>query len=250
MTGSAGLFDYSNLSARPSGPFVRAAALALPGVRQVQAQVPVYAADWMRANLAALDATGPLWVALGDSMTLGIGASAYDRGWVGQLSRRLTRDGERYRVVNLSFSGARVADVLDRQLPAMRQLGQAPDLVTILIGSNDTVRKAYREALPEAYARLLGRLPRGTVIGTLGSAYRVATEVSDLIREAARERGLIVADMRASAPSSWRGRLAADHFHPSDLGYSGIAEIFGRAIDGRAELGTPAYPVRDRGQAG
>jgi lysophospholipase L1-like esterase len=241
MTSSAGLFDYSNLSARPSGPFVRAAALALPGVRQVQAEVPVYAAAWMRANQAALAATGPLWVALGDSMTLGIGASAYDQGWVGQLGRRLTRDGERYRIVNLAFSGARVADVLDRQLPAMRQLGQPPDLVTVLIGSNDTVRKAYREALPSSYARLLARLPRGTVIATLGSAYRVAGQVSGLIRAASRDRGLIVADMAAGGPASWRGRLAADHFHPNDLGYSGIAQTFGRAIAGRAELGDPRY---------
>jgi hypothetical protein len=66
-------------------------------VRRVQAQVARYAADWQRANRAALAAAGPLWAALGDSMTLGIGASAYDQGWVGQLGRQLTRDGQHYR---------------------------------------------------------------------------------------------------------------------------------------------------------
>ena len=38
---------------------------------------------------AALAADGPLWVAVGDSMSQGIGASAPDRGWVGQLAEHL-----------------------------------------------------------------------------------------------------------------------------------------------------------------
>jgi lysophospholipase L1-like esterase len=234
MSDRSGGFGYSNLNPRPSGPFVKAASLFLPGVRRVQAQVPAYAAAWRSVNQASLSSSGPLWVALGDSMTLGIGASAYDQGWVGQLGRRLTRDGDRYRIVNLAFSGARVADVLDRQLPAMGELGQRPDLVTVLIGSNDTTRKSHREALPSSYALLLSRLPPGTVIGTLGSAYHVAAEITELIREAARERGLIVADMRQGGPSSWRGRLAEDHFHPNDLGYAGMASVFAAAIEGAA----------------
>lgn len=101
--------DYSNLSGRPTGPFVRAAALLLPGVRRVQAKVVPYAMAWQRANLAAIAARGPLWVALGDSMTQGIGASAYDQGWVGQLGRQLTQDGQPYRIVNLSDSGLPVS---------------------------------------------------------------------------------------------------------------------------------------------
>src|ERR1035441_9487088 len=62
-------FDYSNLSPRPAGAFYRAAAGVLPGVRKVQAQIVPYALAWQHANLAALRATGPLWVALGDSMS-------------------------------------------------------------------------------------------------------------------------------------------------------------------------------------
>jgi lysophospholipase L1-like esterase len=239
MTGPAGQFDCANLSSRPTGPFVRAAALVLPGVRRVQAQVGEYAAAWQRANRAALSAAGPLWVALGDSMTLGIGASAYDRGWVGQLGRQLTRDGQRYRIVNLAFSGARVADVLDWQLPAMERLGQRPDLVTVLAGSNDTMRRRYRAALPESYAALLARLPAGTVIATLGGAHQVTARVSELIRALAPDRGLTIADLRGGGPASWRGRLAEDHFHPNDLGYAAMARVFGDAIAGRRELGHP-----------
>jgi lysophospholipase L1-like esterase len=235
----AGPFDYSNVSPRRAGWFLRAAELVIPGVGRVQDQVPRYADAWQRASRAALGQSGPLWVALGDSMTLGIGASAFDHGWVGQLSRRLTRGGRPYRVVNLAFSGARVTDVLDRQLPALGRLGQRPDLVTVLIGSNDTVRRQYREALPAAYQALLAALPPAAVVGTLGGAARVTAEVSDMIRATAPGLGLIVADLRSGGPPSWRGRLADDHFHPNDLGYAGLAAAFGAAIAGQPALGAP-----------
>ena len=29
----------------------------------------------------------------------------------------------------------------------------------------------------------------------------------------------------------WRGKLAADHFHPNDRGYAGMAEVMRRAVE-------------------
>jgi hypothetical protein len=46
-------------------------------------EVEQYAAAWQAHNDAASAADGPLWVVLGDSAAQGVGASAYDRGWVG-----------------------------------------------------------------------------------------------------------------------------------------------------------------------
>jgi lysophospholipase L1-like esterase len=240
MTEPAALFGYTNISGRPEGQVLRAAGLVLPGVRRVLAQVGPYAQAWQRANSAALAEDGPLWVALGDSMTLGLGASAFDNGWVGQLGRVLTRDGRPFRVVNLAFSGARAADVLDRQLPALRGLPAPPDLVTVLIGANDMLRRRYRDTLPATMALLLAALPGGTVMATLPQPRPPAPAVNALIRRAAAERGLIVADMRRSGPATWRGRLASDHFHPNDLGYAGIAAGFAATIAGQPALGCPA----------
>lgn len=250
MTEPAPLFAYTNLSGRPEGQLLRAAGLVLPGVRRVLAETGPYAQAWQRHNGAALGEAGPLWLALGDSMTLGLGASAYDNGWVGQLSRVLTRDGKPYRVVNLAFSGARAADVLDRQLPALAALpgpndpatGRPgpPDLVTVLIGANDMLRRRYRDALPATMTALLAALPAGTVVAGLPQPRPPAPAVNALIRHAAAERGLVMADMRRSGPASWRGRLASDHFHPNDLGYSGIAAGFAATIVGQPALGAPA----------
>jgi lysophospholipase L1-like esterase len=217
-------FEFSNLSGRPPGRFVAIATRLNRGVREVQEQIVPYAAAWQRHNAAALEADGPLWVALGDSMTVGIGASAYDRGWVGQLAARM----HGRRVVNLGISGGRVRDVIDRQLPVLEQL--APDLVTVLVGSNDIMNPRYRTQLPAEHAELLERLPAGTVVGNQPGGFAAALEFNRQVDDAVRDRGLVLAELRDPRTRHWSGKLAADHFHPNDRGYAGIAEVFEEAL--------------------
>lgn len=218
-------FDYSNLSGRPQGRFLRLAGLFLPGVRAVQAQVVPYAQAWRRHNLAALETDGPLWVAMGDSMTQGIGASAYDRGYVGQLAERLP-----YRLVNLGVSGGLVSDVLERQLPALSAIGSSPALVTLLIGSNDMINKRARERLPHDLPRLLAQLPPGTVVGNQPAMHDAALAVNRMIDDAVAEHDLVLAEFRDPRMRHWNGKLAADNFHPNDRGYAGMADIFAEAL--------------------
>ncbi|MEO3938768.1 SGNH/GDSL hydrolase family protein [Dermatophilaceae bacterium Soc4.6] len=219
-------FTYSNDSGRPTGPFLRTMGRLFPGVRAVQEHIAPYAAAWERDNAEALTRTGPLWVALGDSMTQGIGASSHRGGYVGQLSTTLADRGWSHRLVNLSFNGARVQDVLDRQLPALREItdeqGDAA-LVTLIIGSNDLVAKAHREHLVERFTRLLEQLPRGTVVSNLPNPRREAVAVDDLLREADARGDIVLVDLRRDGAKSWRGRLAPDMFHPNDRGYADMA---------------------------
>ncbi|MGI8666691.1 MAG: SGNH/GDSL hydrolase family protein, partial [Jatrophihabitans sp.] len=224
------VWSYSNRSGRPPGPFVSLAGRLLPGVRQVQEQIVPYAMAWQRANQQAMAEVGPLWVVLGDSLSQGVGASAHDRGWVGQLAERLRAQNRISRVLNLSVSGARVADVLERQLPALSALPQPPELVTLLIGSNDLFRRRHRLELPASFELLLQQLPPGTVVANLPNPNETAAMLNRSLMRAVAQRGLVLADMRQPRTTSWRGKLAADHFHPSDLGYAGIAEVFADAI--------------------
>ena len=219
-------FDYSNLSGRPPGPVLSVAARLLPGVREVQAQVEPYARAWEEHNRVAVQADGPLWVVLGDSMAQGIGASAYDRGWPGQLAERLPG----HRLVNLSVSGGRLTDLLERQIPAMEALGEA-DLVTVVVGSNDLISRRLRDALPARLAEVLRRLPPGSVVGTQPGGRSGALEFNRLVDEAAAERGIVIAEFRDARMRSWRGKLSIDHFHPNDLGYAGMAEIVAEAVE-------------------
>lgn len=220
--------DYSNHSDRPTGRFLTALGRVSPGVRSVQQQVGPYADWWEHANREAVDGDAPLWVAIGDSMTLGIGASAPDRGMVGQLSERLTASGWRHGVVNLGVNGARVQDVLDRQVPVLARLadaGRTVGLVTVVVGSNDVVLARHRAGLVPRFRMLLSALPPRAVVANLPNPRREAREIDALIRQRAKSADLVLADMRDEGPRSWRGRLAGDLFHPNDRGYADMATV-------------------------
>jgi len=218
--------EYDNVSRRRAGWFVRLSARLSPGVRKVQAQIGPYAQAWEEDNAATLRTAGPLWVVLGDSMSQGIGASGYDRGWVHQLQVLLDQAGSAYRVLNLSVYGARVDDVLTRQLPAMRALDAEPALVTVLIGSNDMLSRRSRRDLLSNYGTLLRELPPGTVIASPFRHVGFGKQINALIAAEAADRGLRVLNSGDSNLASWRGKLAEDHFHPNDRGYAGLAHAF------------------------
>lgn len=219
-------FEYSNLSGRPPGPIVALASRALRGVREVQQQVVPYARAWERHNREALAASGPMLVVLGDSMAQGVGASAPDRGWAGQLADTLPG----HRLVNLSFYGGRVTDVVERQIPAMQSLGVEPDLVTVIIGSNDLMSRRLRPALPAALAEMLRLLPAGSVVGNQPGGRPDALAFNRLVEGAVASRGLVRAEFRDPRTRNWRGKLSQDHFHPNDLGYAGMAAIMAEAV--------------------
>ena len=205
-----------------------------PGLRAVHAQVARYAAAWDDANDVALTGAGPLWVVLGDSTAQGIGAPTYTEGYVGQLRRAMDEGAETpWRVLNLSKSGARAADVLDRQLPVLEALTEPPALVTCAIGANDIVRN--RTPLPvlvDRLRRIIARLPEGAIIATLPQGLsRERTEaVNAIIGEEAPAAGLLVADVWARTGPPWRGKYAQDGFHPGVLGYADWAAAFADAL--------------------
>ena len=214
-------FDYSNLSDRPAGRYVSIARRWLRGVARVEDEIPAYAAAWHAHNVAALGGTAPLWVALGDSLTQGIGASSIEQGWVLQTQRALAAHGAPHRVVNLSISGARVADVLDRELPALTGLAVPPALVTVLIGSNDIVKRDLRHALPQHFEALLAAVPAGTFVGVVPHAHGVQAAVTEQV-ERAQRAGAVTAVPLHFAPHE----RASDHFHPNDAGHAAIAAGF------------------------
>lgn len=220
-------FAYSNLPSRPTGPGLKLLSRILPGVRATLADVEPYARAWQEHNARAAAADGPLWVVIGDSMAQGIGAGAYDRSWAGQLADRL---GSRYRMVNLSQHGARVDDALHRQWAAATALGPIA-LVTVMIGANDLIRRELRAGLPDRFSALLDALPADAAVANMPNPGREVREIDALLRARTRQ-GLILADMTGPRTRGWRGKLAADHFHPNDRGYAAIADVWFDALAG------------------
>lgn len=207
-----------------------------PGYARTSAMVRPFADAWAAANEAARAAAdGPLWVALGDSTGQGIGASAHDRGYVGGLLEWLgRRSGTAWRVVNLSRSGARVADVLAHQVPALESLGGPPDLVTLAVGANDMLRRTPVPRLHATLSDVLDRLPRGAVVATLpqGLGRRRPVGFNGLIVGVSATRGLVVADVWRHTAPPWSGKFAADGFHPNDAGYRDWVAAFREALEG------------------
>jgi lysophospholipase L1-like esterase len=219
-------------SGRVVARFGRLLRVVLPGVREVHAQVAAYAKEWEAANGRAIGGDGDLWVVLGDSTAQGIGAPSFDKGYVGQLRDVLDeRSPNRWRIVNLSRSGARAADVLTTQLPTLESLGEAPRLVTCAIGANDLLRTPV-DRLQEQMRTIMSRLPHGAIIATLPQGLRPARAVvvNDMIRSEAPASGLVVADVWAHTGPPWRGKLAVDGFHPGLTGYTDWARAFAEAM--------------------
>ncbi|MCW2607878.1 MAG: Lipolytic enzyme precursor [Frankiales bacterium] len=196
----------------------------LPLFDRSYVQVEQYAAAWSAANARARQQEGPLWVVLGDSAAQAVGATAHDRGYVGQVLPLL---GPGWRVVNLSVSGARTRDVLE-QWAAWS--GPAPQLVTALVGGNDALGTRLPQWLLDVDA-LLGALPEGSVVGTVarGVLERKVRRLNEHVRAAAPARGLRVADLWAHTGPPYRG-LYADGFHPNDRGYAQWAAALAEAL--------------------
>lgn len=180
---------------------------------------------------------GLLYVALGDSAAQGVGASAPERGYVGLLAERLRlATGQPVRVINLSVSGARIDDVQERQLPALRDL--RPDLLTVAVGGND-VRGYQPATFGRQVDRLTAALPPGTFIADVpyfmhGHWERNSLHAAHAVTTSATRRDLHVVPLHeALRRQGWTAMLtqfAADWFHPNDRGHRVWADAFWSTI--------------------
>lgn len=77
-----------------------------------------------------------IYVALGDSLTAGVGAESANLTYPYTIASRLSGEKQaQVNLINLGIPGATSADVVNQQLPQVANL--RPDLVTLLIGVND-----------------------------------------------------------------------------------------------------------------
>jgi acyl-CoA thioesterase I len=240
--------DRSGLRAGPFGRWT-------DGVAAMRGDCASFASHWQAHNYRILTETGPLWVVLGDSTGQGLGAPSPEGGYVGQVLAELRlRTGRPWRVLNLSVSGALTRDVLNDQLP---RLPVAPDLVTCGIGANDVLYTAPAKLLRDLRT-LVGAIPDRTVVldlplptGLWGILGRISVpyvaRINRTIHEAARARGLPVAEVSAHFLPPWHGKFACDYFHPSQDGYRDWTRALLAAIPAAAGGGHPGRePVNRR----
>ena len=210
----------------------------LPGATARRLRTRAFADDWAAANLDAKQATGPLWVVLGDSASQSLGATTREAGYVGVVHEMLRRR-DAWRVVNLSRSGAGLADVLARQLPELAALTdeEPAALVTCIVGAEDVARRT--PGLDVTVRSLLAALPRGAIVATVPLRGPTADSINAVIREEVVRHGLRLADIGFTGGGPARGREAV---RLNDVGHSTWARVLIAAIDNPAPSQDPTPP--------
>lgn len=185
------------------------------------------------------------FVALGDSLTEGVGDPhpAWPnglRGWADLVAARLAACDPSTEYANLALRAKTARDVLAEQVPRAVEL--RPDIVTIWAGGNDILRPRVNldnvlQPLDHAMAQLAMtstiivftgfEISGSPVLGALRSRVRALNES---LREIARDRGALVADV--SERSVWKDRRlwAGDRVHPSPLGHQRLADQIAHLI--------------------
>lgn len=181
------------------------------------------------------------YLALGDSYTIGTGASDAAHSWPTIIAARL--DAE---LINPAVNGYTTLDLIREELPYLK--GVQPELVSVLIGVNDLVQgrspDQYRRSLRTIYDAVYGHKGAAISIPTwsyvpaaadFGGKYRVdrlTTIFNDVAREEADARGLTWVDITAASTSniSAKGWIASDRLHPGDVQYAAWAEVIWAAV--------------------
>jgi lysophospholipase L1-like esterase len=206
------------------------------------------------------------FVALGDSTTQGIDdrcpGGGY-RGWADRLAERMAADEPALLYANLAVRGKLMRQIRAEQLgPA---LALAPDLVTVVGGYNDLLRRRYD--LDAVAADLEGMLvalrATGATVVTMTlpdlSAFIPAARLvrarmrahDQAVRAAARRSGALVVDLAAIPAAADPRFWSDDRLHANTAGHAYIAAAFAQALrlggaDADPQLAPPARrgPVR------
>lgn len=180
------------------------------------------------------------YLALGDSYTIGTGASDPAHSWPWIISTRLGAE-----LVCPAVNGFTTLDLIAHELPLVQRL--RPELVTVLIGVNDLVQgrtaDAYRKSLITIYDALAGDVaavsiptwsyvPAAAEFGGAERVERLTTQFNEVAREEALKRGFTWVDITQVSRSGIgsEGWIAADRLHPGDAQYAAWAEEIWSAI--------------------
>lgn len=200
---------------------------------ELKANIGRYTNYWRAQTTANGNFT---YVALGDSAAQGLGASKPELGYVGLLAKQIAQaTGKRVRIVNLSVSGAQIEDVINKQLPELKNY--KPDLLTVEIGANN-VTHWNPTLFTKQYNQLAQALPPGTIISNIpyfGGRIRRNTQAivaSQIIAQAADTYHLKLVDLQSYTREHQSIRnYSWDLFHPSNRGYRNWDAAFWQVIE-------------------
>jgi lysophospholipase L1-like esterase len=192
------------------------------------------------------------YLALGDSYTIGTGASNKRHNYPSILSERVSKaTGAKVGLTNPAVNGFTTQDLIDKELGYVARL--KPQLVSILIGVNDLVQgrkpEQYRQSLVDIYDSVRSlSLPAGRVVAisipkwsvtpaaaTFGDpdGLRSLTETFNAIaQQEAQACGFTWIDITEVSESGLGspGWISSDQLHPGDAQYAAWADVIWEAV--------------------
>ncbi len=197
-----------------------------------------YKAYWEQQIAKPAAPSDFIYVALGDSVAQGIGASSPQKSYVGQIAKHIeATTGRKVHIINVSVTGAIASEVVANQLPLIK--GIKPDLVTLDIGANDINKKISSEEFAKNFRTILASIPtKNTIIADLptferGPKQTTLIAVNNMIHPIIAEYGFQLSpiyDFTSVTIHDWT-TYAADFFHPSDKGYRNWYAAFETKLD-------------------
>jgi len=215
---------------RRTGFLSRTISKTSASVERIELQREPHAQFWDAWNVEASRADGPLWVALGDSTSQGIGSADPTQSWIPLVLDRL-RDtsGDPWRVINLGITGAQLGDIVEHQLPRLQDLrdaGEHSQLVTHLAGANNLLAPATWPRTLRDLRTILDAIPDRSVVARVGvsspSNGLMARRINRTIEQEANQR-----PFHLFWPWSWPSKdgIGDDKWHPGPKGYSYMADL-------------------------
>ncbi|MGK3949208.1 SGNH/GDSL hydrolase family protein [Microbacterium sp. K2] len=212
---------------------------------------PASAASDLSRIAASLAGPEPLnWVITGDSITHGLVHTQGGRSYAEHLHELIRGELARTRdaVINTAISGHRLTDILDdwdRRVATWR-----PDIVTLMIGTNDMATgpdrvaveaTAFAASLREFVSRVRAagaivvlQTPPSIDVANAPDRERIA-EFADAVREVAASDDVILVDQHARFTEFGNGGvpwgLMGDPFHPNAAGHAALAFTLASALD-------------------
>lgn len=165
-------------------------------------------------------------IALGDSLTAGVGTSDVSHGYISVLEKRLD-----VHIVNKGVSGDTTADAVKRLERDV--LSERPHIVIILLGGNDYLKQIPQE---ETFRNLRSIIERTQAVGAsvilVGVRGGLLHDKFDKdFKRLAKETGSLF------IPNALDGilddpKLMSDQVHPNDEGYLRIADKIAPTLEG------------------
>lgn len=180
------------------------------------------------------------YLALGDSYTIGTGASDPAKSWPWIIASRLGAE-----LINPAVNGFTTLDLIAYELPLVERL--KPEFISVLIGVNDLVQgrppEDYQKSLIQIYDKLSGNVaavsiptwsyvPGAADFGGSEHVEKLTSQFNEIARAEANSHGFVWIDITEASRSGIgsTGWIASDQLHPGDAQYAAWAEKIWSAL--------------------